>query len=367
MPSRTQHADHTIGLHGKSNTPASQPPARQHGRKRPRSVAYGTDARTPCEEVLHEERMADGLTVAVVAELVCSESAGSASRLRRLRFFAPSRCRQFLDSSEVQSEVRLDPSGRPDTTWLSLPYHRIMAACTCWHHAAAGTQRPGGERVLMLGGGGGCIAHYLHAKLQVTVDVVEAEPSVVRIAQSFFTPPETVRNNLTWHTEDGSHFIAHHPAQSSAFNAVIMDVSHASAGGVEKWDMAAPSPSMVAPAVLSKLAILTRCVLINVLPSEIDNPRCTESSDEGRRPAHAARCVQRIARLANAAGFSCVDEVQVDDVSNRVLVCRPKSANERLDEMSSHELLEMDPMRELLGSLNNVHVRRVMLTKEQLI
>eukprot|EP01043_Picozoa_sp_COSAG02_P009444 COSAG02_NODE_320_length_24784_cov_30.538708_14_plen_366_part_00 len=365
MPSRTrQHMDHTIGLHSNSNTPTSQSPARQYSRKRPRSVAYGTDARTPCEEVLHEERMADGLTVAVVAELACSESARSGSRLRRLRFFVPSRCRQFLDSSEVQSEVRLDPSGRPDNTWLSLPYHRIMAACTCWYHAAGGTQRLGSERVLMVGGGGGCIAHYLRAKLQAAIDVVEAEPSVVRIAQSFFTPPETVRNTLRWHTEDGSHFIAHHAAQSSAFSAVIVDVSHASAGRVDKWDMAAPSPSMVAPEVLSNLAILTRCVLINVLPSGTDKPHCT---DEGRAPAHASRCVQQIARSVRAAGFSCVDEVQVDAVSNRVLVCRSESADDRLDEMSSQELLGMDPMKELLGSLKNLHVRRVTLTEEQLI
>jgi hypothetical protein len=334
----------------------------QRSRKRPR-VAYGADSQTPAEEVLHEEPMADGRTVAVVAELARVESSGSGPRLRRLRFFAPSECGKFLDSSEVQSEVRLDSFGRPDPTWLSLPYHRIMAACACWHYTT-GTRRPSSGRVLMVGGGGGCIAHYLHAKLRAAVDVVEVDPSVVRIARSFFSPSEIVPSDLTWHTEDGASFIAKHVAQSSGFNAVIVDVSHASAQE-NPWDMAAPSPSMVAPAVLSGLAILTRCVLINVLPSGIDNPRCTH---EDHGPAHAeliARSVQRIARLVHAAGFSRVDQVQVDAVSNRVLICRSEPANERLGRISSQELLAMDPMRELLGSLDNLEIRRVMLIEEQ--
>lgn len=355
---------------------------RHRPEKRPRVVAYGTDQHTPAEEVLHRELMNDGSTVAVVTELAHTESvdATSGPRMRRLRFFAPSKCGEFLDSSEVQSETKLDASGEPDCTCLSLPYHRIMAACTCWHRSADNRRRRDG-RILVIGGGGGCVARYLNATLRTTVDVVEVEPAVVGIAQKFFTSSGALLADLTWHTEDGVSFVARHAAQSSAFDAVIVDVSHTSDRGhvsrtsaapVDTWDMAAPSPEIVAPAVLSGLASLTRCVLINVLPSELDNTGCSTNDDCGRGSTGpqssevAERSVQRIARLLSAAGFTSVDELQAEAVSNRVLLCRHSvsdPARERLKGINGHELGEMTPMKELLGPLRNFEVRRVVLTE----
>ena len=91
----------------------------------------------------------------------------------------------------------------------------------------------------------------MNATLRTTVDVVEVEPAVVGIAQKFFTSSGALPADLTWHTEDGVSFVARHAAQSSAFDAVIVDVSHTSDRGhvsrtsaapVDTWDMSAPSP-----------------------------------------------------------------------------------------------------------------------------
>lgn len=317
-----------------------------------------------------------------VTELACSKSSGSSFSppRRRLRFFLPSVCGEFLDSSEVQSEVRLRPCGQPDPTCLSLRYHAMAAALlrSCWHCTAGDDQGPPQGRIMMVGGGGGCLAWYLHATLRPAVlDVVECEPAVVAIAHNYFAPSVPVPSSpvgLTWHTEDGVSFIARMAAtESTTFDAVILDVSHASAAvpvqSDSKWDMAAPSPAIVAPAVLSGLASLTRCVLINVLPSPIDNDGGCQNDavgrSRGRGPAgadSAKRCVQRIADCVAAAGFTCVEEMRSEGVSNRILLCRSETSHEPLPDIDIRDTCaeQTAQMRELLDALQNFEVRRVM-------
>ena len=316
---------------------------------------------------MHEADCSDVGTRAVVTELVRSgaQDVGSDLPLRRLRFFTPSLCGRYLDSSEVQSEVRLDPSGQPDSTWLSLPYHRCLAAASCWHqHTVADARRPGNWHILIVGGGGGCVAQYLHSTLRSAVDVVELEPAVVELAHKFFTPSGRVPVGLNWHTEDGASFITRHAVLSMRFDTVILDVSrsYAAPQAQDKWGMAAPSPTIVAPTVLSELRKITRCVLINVLPSENGDTSCT-TTDHGASGGQVAaeRCVQRIARLLAATGFTVVDEIRAEAMCNRILVGRSTSKTMH----ALHNLTQMSSTQGLLGSLNDVEIRRLVPAEEQ--
>lgn len=75
------------------------------------------------------------------------------------------------------------------------------------------------RRVLMLGLGGGSTARaYQHYYTNVTVDAVEIDPVVVRVAKDFFQVRETPR--LKIHTQDGRVFLNR---TSERYDAILMD------------------------------------------------------------------------------------------------------------------------------------------------
>ncbi len=100
----------------------------------------------------------------------------------------------FDDSGVRQSVVK---PGDPDH--LELPYARSMMVGLAVH--------PQPRRVLIVGLGGGTIPGFLHQHYpEATIDVVDIDPEVVRVAQRFFgfRPDEHLRA----HVGDGRRFIA---------------------------------------------------------------------------------------------------------------------------------------------------------------
>ncbi len=121
----------------------------------------------------------------------------NAQGLRILRFGA---------EGASQSIVRAD-----DPRHLELPYTRLLPACLAFF--------PKPARVLIVGLGGGSLPRFLHAQFQeVTVDVVEIDAEVVKVAREFCGLVEDER--LRVFVDDGRDFIED---CVGAYDVIILD------------------------------------------------------------------------------------------------------------------------------------------------
>ena len=105
-------------------------------------VTAAPDNYEAAEEILYHQPHTTNLSCATaVTRLVRPGSGvdGDDEVLLRLRFFTPAVAgaqqqeaaagkQMWLESGEIQSEVALDPDGRPCHTRLCLPYHRLILA-----------------------------------------------------------------------------------------------------------------------------------------------------------------------------------------------------------------------------------------------
>ena len=197
------------------------------------------------------------------------ESDGSES-VHRLRFFSPSPCGSWLDSTEIQSELLFTRSGLPQFTTLCLPYHRMLVAALgicCSRMPQLPTSRratamqnssvTAAMSVLIIGGGGGTLAHFLERTLpsSLTIDVIEPEPSVILAGRSFFgcrpqnasgptqAGPLSAPTRVRWYTEEGISFLQKFsspclgkpgpPQSRRRYDVIIIDVEAGDLDGGE--------------------------------------------------------------------------------------------------------------------------------------
>ncbi len=94
---------------------------------------------------------------------------------------------------------------------LLLPYTRTMFASYLY--------KPKQSRVLIVGLGGGAMVHFLrHHEPEVTVDVVEIDPVVVRLADEYFNVRSDEKTNIF--TQDGFEYLE---ATQETYDVIYMD------------------------------------------------------------------------------------------------------------------------------------------------
>ncbi|MEF8793002.1 hypothetical protein [Thiohalorhabdus sp.] len=119
-----------------------------------------------------------------------------------------------LHFGSVSKQSSLDPQ---EPHWLVLPYTRILTAALLF--------RPEPRRILLLGLGGGALAHFfLHHFPAAQVEAVESWPRVVSVARDFFALAED-DPRLRIHLAEAGAFIADPgPDSPGAWDLVVADV-----------------------------------------------------------------------------------------------------------------------------------------------
>jgi spermidine synthase len=126
---------------------------------------------------------------------------------------ATRRCLRFGDPTDTRLTQSCQLIGQPDH--LAFEYTRAMVAVLLlW--------QPAPERVLLIGVGGGSMPRAIaHVRPGITVDAVDIDDAVLRVAERYFGLKAGPRLRL--HHADGRAFVAQALARGETYDAILLD------------------------------------------------------------------------------------------------------------------------------------------------